>query len=402
MSMGVRAYSFFTCCPAPFVILWMILQIIRGSQLNCRPGDVKLKIGARVIKTGIAVAITMFICKALGLEPAFFGAVSAVINMQPSIFLTLRTARDQILVHILGVAVGFFFGYFLGVNSLSAGLIVILLIPLYIKLKLHSGITMGIVAALFVLSASTEEFFLHALARTGVIFAGLGSAMIVNVLLWRPQYSKQLKEALRQSNEAAVLYFCRAVQDFVSLDDQEIRIDMGQRKRVNKLNREARLLLDLLSTERHIVAAAPETSEWVSLAEKLIDYNESIAKKGDRIFDLLPVRLERRVQLGIPPITVEFKAILEILESGCTIVIRVNGKVRSVIIEGGTAIPEEISEEYWESLTKAIEQWQSQHTDSYYLHGLLEVAVTANEIKWATRQAKMLLYECVEGSEESG
>lgn len=355
-----------------------------------------MKIGARVIKTGIAVAITMFVCKSIGLEPAFFGAVSAVINMQPSIFLTIREARNQILVHILGVAAGFFFGYFLGVNPFSAGLIVMLLIPIYIKLKLHSGITMGIVAALFVLSSSTDEFLMHALTRTGVIFIGLGSAMLVNVLLWPPRYNKLLKEKLRQSNEAAVLYFCRAVQDYVGLDGREYCVDMEQRKRIHKLNKEARMLLELLSRERQVVAESSEPREWISLAEKLIDYNESITKKGDRIFDLLPMRLDRRMKYNAPPISDEFKAILEILESGCTIVIRVNGKISSVIVDGGTAVPEEISEEYWESLTKAIEQWQPRLTGSYYLHGLLEVAVTANEIKWATRQAKILLYESVE------
>lgn len=355
-----------------------------------------MKIGARVIKTGIAVAITMFLCKSLGLDPAFFGAVSAVINMQPSIFLTLRAAQDQILVHILGVAAGFFFGYFLGVNPLSAGLIVMLLIPIYIRLKLHSGITMGIVAALFVLSSSTDEFLTHALARTGVIFIGLASAMLVNVLLWPPRYTKLLKEKLRQSNEASVLYFCRAVQDYVGLDDRELSVDVEQRKRVYKLNKEARMLLELLSRERQVVTESSEPREWISLAEKMIDYNESITKKGDRIFDLLPIRWDRRMKSGAPPISDEFRAILEILEKGCTIVVRVNGKVSSVIVDGGAAVPEEISEEYWESLTKAIEQWQPRLTGSYYLHGLLEVAVTANEIKWATRQAKILLYESME------
>lgn len=359
-----------------------------------------MKIGARVLKTGIAVAITMFLCKFLGLEPAFFGAVSAVINMQPSIFLTLRAARDQILVHLLGIAAGFFFGYFLGVNPFSAGLIVILLIPIYIKLRLHSGITMGIVAALFVLSSSTEEFMVHALARSGVIFVGLGSAMLVNVLLWPPRYTKLLKEKLRQSNEAAVLYFCRAVQDYVGLDSsRELHIDTEQRKRVYKLNKEARMLLDLLSSERPVVAESTEPREWITLAEKLIDYNESIIKKGDRIFDLLPTRLERRMKSDAPPVSDEFKAILGILESGCTIVVRVNGKIRSVIVDGGIVSPEEISEEYWESLTTAIEQWQQRLAGSYYLHGLLEIAVTANEIKWATRQAKILLQESVENKE---
>lgn len=355
-----------------------------------------LKIGARVIKTGIAVAITMFVCKLLALEPAFFGAVSAVINMQPSIFLTFRAAQDQILVHVLGVVAGFFFGYIFGVTPMSAGLIVILLIPLYIKLRLHGGITMGIVAALFVLSASTEEFLVHALARTAVVFVGLGVAMLINVVLWPPRYTRLLKEKLRESNEAAVLYFCRAVQEYVALDRDEPALDREQAKRVHKLNKEARELLELMRRERRVVAETAEPREWLTLAEKLIDYNESIVKKGERIFDLLPSRLERRIQAEAPPVSGEFKAILAILESGCTIVIRVNGKIRSVIIEGAAAVPEEISEEYWESLTRAIGQWQPRFAGSYYLHGLLEVAVVANEIKWATRQAKLLLQESVE------
>ncbi|HWR38281.1 MAG TPA: aromatic acid exporter family protein [Patescibacteria group bacterium] len=354
-----------------------------------------MKIGARVIKTGIAVAITMFLCKFFGLEPAFFGAVSAVINVQPSIFLTLRAARDQILVHVLGVAAGFFFGYFFGVNPASAGLIVILLIPVYIKMRLHSGITMGIVAALFVLSSSTEEFFVHALARTGVIFVGLGAAMLVNVTLWPPRYNELLKEKLRQGNEAAVLYFCQAIQDYVGLDRQEPHANSEQRERVYEIHRETRSVLDLMSRERQITAGDSELEAWLSLAEKMADYNKSITKKADRIFDLLPIRLERRLKSGAPPVTDEFRAILEILEQGCTIVLRINGKLRSVIIDGGTATPEAISEEYWEGLTRAIEQWQPRLSGSYYLHGLLEVAVTANEIKWATRQAKILLCEAM-------
>lgn len=352
-----------------------------------------VKIGARVIKTGIAVAVTMFICGVLELEPAFFGAVSAVINIQPSIFLTLKEARNQIFVHVLGVGAGFLFGYFIGVNPFSAGLIVILLIPLLSRLKLNNGITMGIVAALFVLSASTEEFMAHALARTGVIFAGLGSAMFVNVFLWPPRYGELLREKLRQSNEAAVLYFCRAVQEYVSLDTSEPCPDAGERERVDRLNGEVRKLLELLSREGQVASAPSQPTAWLVRAEKLLEYNESIANKGSRIFDLLPMRLERRLQSGGPPISDEFRAILGLLERGCMTVIRLNGKLRAVIVDNGTAEPEEINEDYWERLTEAVEQWQPRLTGSYYLHALLEVAVTANEIKWAARQAKTLLAE---------
>lgn len=356
-----------------------------------------MKFGARIIKTGIAVAITMFICRIFNFEPAFFGAVSAVINMQPSIFLTIRAARDQLFVHVIGVVAGFFFGYFIGVNPLSAGLIAILLISVYIKLNLQSGITMGIVAALFVLSSNANEFLVHALARTAVIFTGLGSAMLVNILLWPPQYSQQFREKLKESNEETVSYFCRAVQDYVHLENEETVFNHEQKAKVYQLNKEARVLSELIKREKALSAdGLAVQGEWYLLAEKMIDYNESIMRKADRIYDLLPARLERRVQSGSPPISPEFKAILDILDSGCITIARVNSKLREVIVEGAMAEPEEISEDYWEHLTKAIEQWQPKLTGSYYLHGFIEAAVTANEIKWAARQAKTLLYESME------
>lgn len=132
-----------------------------------------------------------------------------------------------------------------------------------------------------------------------------------------------------------------------------------------------------------MVSAPSQPTAWLVRAEKLLEYNESIANKGSRIFDLLPMRLERRLQSGAPPISDEFRAILGLLEKGCMTVVRLNGKLRTVIIDNGTAEPEEISENYWERLTEAVEQWQPRLTGSYYLHALLEVAVTANEIKWA-------------------
>lgn len=165
-----------------------------------------MKIGARVIKTGIAVSITMYICKVLHIEPAFFGAVSAVMNMQPSIFLTMKTARDQVLAHFLGVAVALIFGYLIGGNAISMGLITILIIYLYRKFNLQNGISMGVVAAMFILSSSSEQFLPHAMTRTAVIFTGLITAIVINVFLWPPSYKRQFTEKLHESNLEAVKF----------------------------------------------------------------------------------------------------------------------------------------------------------------------------------------------------
>ena len=75
---------------------------------------------------------------------------------------------------------------------------------------------------------------------------------------------------------------------------------------------------------------------------------------------------------------------------------RVNAKLRKVVIGGEDVEPESVSEIFWERLSVAIEQWQSKLSGSYYVHGLIEAAVTANEIKWAAREGKLLLQELLQ------
>jgi uncharacterized membrane protein YgaE (UPF0421/DUF939 family) len=349
-------------------------------------------IGARIIKTGIAVTITMYICQLLNLEPALFGAVSAVINMQPSIYLTLKTARDQVLVHVMGVAAGLGLGYLLGGNPLSMGITTVLIITFYKKLKLQNGILMGIVAAIFILGSSPEQFLSHAFTRSSVIFIGLTTAMVVNVILWPPRYGRRFMEKLRESNAAAVGLFCRAVHDFAGLEDQAIPAAQDISGNATKLQKETRILAEHFRREKNSdnLDSAPR-DEWLQTVEKFMDYNESLTEKAGRIYELIPARLERRVKSGTPLVSSEFRAILDILESGCPTVDRVNGKLRALLCDGVDVEPEEITETYWEKLTAAIEQWQPRLTDSYYLHALLEVAVVANEIRWAAREGKKLL-----------
>lgn len=355
-----------------------------------------MKIGARTLKTGIAVTITMFICKVFTLEPAFFGAVSAVVNMQPTIFLTIKTARDQVLVHILGVVIGLGFGYLLGGNPITIGIVTIVIIVLYRQFQFKTSLTAGIVAALFILGSSQDQFLSHALSRTSVIFVGLGTAMVINIALLPPRYKNQFVTKLQAGNELAVTCFGQAVQEYVRLGNQIPDNHLAQRMLVQQQNKQARDLFALIKREGDwLTPIASEQHEWFAVAEKLMDYNEALAEGAERIYEQVATRYDRRLKAGFPPVTDEFSDILAMLEGGCRTIDRVNGKVRMVLINGKTTDIEEISEDYWERLMIAIEQWQTRLAGSYYLHTLLEAAVMSNEIKWAARQAKKLLHDAV-------
>ena len=353
-----------------------------------------VKVGARIIKTGFAVTITMFICKTFQLEPAVFGAVSAVINMQPSIFLSFKTLKNQIFVHLLSVTIAIALGYIIGGNPLSMGLITILIIVLYQKINLQSGIATGVVAAVFILSSSQEEFLSHAFMRTAVIFAGLFTAMFINIVFWPPRYSQKFKMKLAEGNQAAVEYFCIALHTYAAVDRLEPQINKEKRERIHQLNDELHRLMDFSKNETDSSSATgSDKVEWFNFAEKFIDYNESLIEKADRIYDLTPVRYERRQASNYPPITPEFSAILELLVSRCATIERINTKIRTVLIDEQYVEAEEISEAYWEVLVKAIEEWQAKSNNNYYLHSLLEIAVMANEIRSAARQGKKLLQD---------
>ncbi len=352
------------------------------------------KIGARILKTSIAVTITLFICNLLKLEPAIFGAVSAVVNVQPSVYLTIKAAKEQIIAHVLGVGVGLIFGYVFGGSPLTMGVATIFVISLFVNLNLKNGLLMGIVAAIFILSSSPDQFLSHALDRSAVIFIGLVIAMLINVTLWPPRYGQLLTIKLRESNDTAVHYFCQAVRDFVRLENEQIPVPHTEKEKVDKLISECRVLAEHARRERYNTVNNYEyldLNNWLLLAEKLINYSEMLVVKADRIYELLPSRLERRLKHGANPISSEFRSMLNILESGCSTVIRVNNKLKTLVCDKTLVKPEEISETYWESLTDAVDKWHDRFSGSYYLHALIEIGVVASEIRWTSREGKKLI-----------
>lgn len=315
--------------------------------------------------------------------------------MQPSLYLTLKTGRNQVLANVLGITVGLSVGYFLGGNAFTIGLATIVVIVLGVRLGLQNGILMAIVATIVILAAPREAFLNEAIVRATVIFIGLSVAMVVNIALWTPRHRREFVEKLRTANQAAANYFCQAVRDFSELDNEETPQRQEQRETIESLNQETRELIEHLRHERkgYFRQDSPETDHWFAAAEKLVDYNEALVEKADQIHDLLPPRLERRLKRGSPKISSEFMSILQHLEKGCGTIDRVNQKLRSLICDQVPVEVEGIGEAYWERLTDAIEVWRPRFTGSYYLHALIEVAVVAHEIRWISREGKKIILD---------
>lgn len=153
-----------------------------------------MKIGARSVKTGLAVILSMYVAYALHLTPITMGAIAAAFAIQPSIYRSFQTVIDNVQGNLIGAAIAIIFVLFIGSNPVIIGLAVIIVIIIHLKLKLHSTITLTMVTVIIIMGGTppNEPFIIFALNRVLLVFIGVASAFVVNLVFLPPNYENKL------------------------------------------------------------------------------------------------------------------------------------------------------------------------------------------------------------------
>ncbi|WP_223702396.1 FUSC family protein [Sutcliffiella deserti] len=175
-----------------------------------------MTIGPRIIKTGLAVTLALYICAAVGLDPAIFAGVAAILTVQPSIYRTWKQMLDQIVTNTIGAAVALFFIYYLGDNPITIGFVIMLVISLSLKLKMESTIPLTLVTVLAIMSAPGNEDIMFTINRFLIILIGVGSAMTVNLVVLPPKYTKNYMEKIHSTFQTMSLLLRTAVSNEMS------------------------------------------------------------------------------------------------------------------------------------------------------------------------------------------
>ncbi|MFC4324199.1 FUSC family protein [Litchfieldia salsa] len=149
-----------------------------------------ITLGPRALKTGIAVAISLYICAYFGLEPAIFAGVAAIFTIQPSIYRTWRQMLDQFITNSLGAIIAMFALIFIGNNPVIIGLILIIVILVCVKFKMETNvISLTMVTVLAIMSAPGNEDWLFALNRFLIILIGMVTGFTINLLILPPKFN---------------------------------------------------------------------------------------------------------------------------------------------------------------------------------------------------------------------
>lgn len=165
-----------------------------------------MKIGARVIKTGLAITLAFYLASWLGFQSPSGAAVAATFAIQPSVYRSWQSIVENVQGNVIGAIVAVLFLLLVGSNPILIGLAVIIVIMIHLKLKLNDTITLSIVTIILMMSGvpSNEGVLAYAMTRFLVILVGVLAAFVVNIAFLRPNYEKRLYHLI--SNQTTNLF----------------------------------------------------------------------------------------------------------------------------------------------------------------------------------------------------
>lgn len=156
-----------------------------------------MKFGARVLKTGIAVIVSLYICHLLGLTSPAIAAIAAAAAIQPSVYRSIKQFRDQIQAQFIGAFFAIGAIYLFGYNPFLVGLVVMLVIAINLYLKFEGTIQLSLVTVIAVMENTNTAYLEFAAGRLSLVLIGICAATAVNLLFLPPNHEAKLSKKIR-------------------------------------------------------------------------------------------------------------------------------------------------------------------------------------------------------------
>ncbi|MCF3943460.1 FUSC family protein [Oceanobacillus alkalisoli] len=161
-------------------------------------------IGPRMLKTGIAVILTLVITNTLQMELELVAAIAAVLAMQPSIMRSFTYFKEVVIGNSVAVVFSLIGIFLLGNHPLSVGAVVIISIAINVRLGLSKTVNLTVLTIIAIMLQSADGINVpFIINRVSLVVIGVVSAFIVNAFVFPPNHQKmlfnQIEDAINQT-----------------------------------------------------------------------------------------------------------------------------------------------------------------------------------------------------------
>ncbi|WP_010098715.1 FUSC family protein [Ornithinibacillus scapharcae] len=207
----------------------------------------EFNIGPRMVKTGLAVALTLIVTDILNLDLEIVAAIAAVLAMQPSIMRSYAYIKEVVISNTVGIifALGGFF--LIGNHPLSVGAVVIISIAINIRLGLNKTVSLTVLTIITMMLGGDDGInYLYIIERLSLVAIGVFAAFIINALVMPPDHKKilfgMIKKAEDQTN-----FMLRVISN-KTMSVPQMR---AEDKDAEKLINDAKNYYEIISDERN-------------------------------------------------------------------------------------------------------------------------------------------------------
>lgn len=194
-----------------------------------------MKLGARVLKTGVAIVFALFLAELLHAPSPVFAGIAAVFAIQPSIYRSYLTILEQIQGNLIGATIAVLFGIIFGHHIVAVGIAAIIVLGLMMKFKLEKSISLALVTVIAIMEVPGDDFVMFGLIRFGTVMLGVFAAFIVNLLFLPPKYEVKLFKKINSVQDDIIRWTRLAVRQASEHTSTKMAITKLQ-SRLNELD----------------------------------------------------------------------------------------------------------------------------------------------------------------------
>lgn len=352
--------------------------------------------GARTLKTGLAVAISMLLCDLLSIPSPVLAGAATISNMQPGTGESIQNAKDQALAHLIAIFVAIALGVLLGPGALVAGLAAILIITLCINLKIETSIHVAIIAAIFIIYSPSSNFFYSAIQRAGAVFIGITVAFLVNITILPPDNEKRLKKELALLHGQLFIFFEEALNNYLLLiesdHDKFIQKVLDYEERLDEADQ------SLESLRSEIEFGSSRKDERAKIYARYLNYQEIILKNIADVYSLSLRRRDRK-KASDEELFNEYASEINKLIRELYSQYRSWDQLLAQSVKMGHADFPEIKDS-WEIFNeKIIDQYEIMSDKKGFIPVVIETSIIMYKLRWAADDAQRIMQALIQEGE---
>ncbi len=159
-----------------------------------------MKLGARMMKTGLAVGIALYIGNLFGFISPLLAAIAVVFSIQPSIYRSYQSIIEQLQGNTIGALIAVVGVYTLGNDPFIVGFAIIIVIAITTTMNMNENtIALAVVAVIALMDTTDQTFLYFGFSRFSSMILGILAAFIVNLVFLPPRYETRLFKKIDQA-----------------------------------------------------------------------------------------------------------------------------------------------------------------------------------------------------------